>query len=81
MAFANATVWRDREGYQWGDLDQGPKHGPFSDYHAAAKACRDHHNDPHLDVFASCPLRFRVVEFVTDHGFTQEMAETYSDNR
>lgn len=81
MPFANATVWRDRDGYQWGDMDHGPKHGPHADYHAAAKACRAHYNNPSLDVFASCPPRFRTVEPTIDHGFTQEMAETYGDNR
>lgn len=79
--FTNLTAWNSSIGYFWADLDAGPKHGPFASFFEAQEDARRTSSKADLLLYGSCPDRFTTREPVCATGFTQQMAETYSDNR
>ena len=81
MIHRHITIWSDRLGYWFADLDRGPKAGPYRSFQEAKFAACDAHDNPFLPVFGSCPTRFLEKQSDAVGCFTQQMAETYSDNR
>lgn len=60
--FLTATTWNEHGRHYWADLDKGPRHGPFTSFHAARDAARIALDFPALDIFASCPERFCIPD-------------------
>lgn len=81
MSYSNRTAWNDNGKYYWADLDDGPAYGPFRSFPEAQENARLLAGDPRLTVYGSCPARFCRPSAPMPACFTQEMAETYGDNR
>jgi len=79
--FTNLTTWNSHGKYYWADLDAGQKHGPFASPHLAQQDARQQSGKADLLLYGSCPDRFCVPYVPGPVCFTQEMAETYGDNR
>ncbi len=79
--YANLTAWNSHGKYFWADLDAGLKYGPFQGFRQAQEDAQRFTGRPDLLVYGSCPDRFCTPDVHGPVCFTQDMAETYGDNR